>query len=266
MKTMSLTPELMRSCILEALKRSAPDQYVNLQYATAAVARERGYPVEQQPYGRPPMMFLDDQRRFREAVWALIIEGILVIGLDDNNNQWPFLSLSEYGQDVVKAGRILPHDTEGYLKALADVEPLDEVEGRYLPQALEAFRRNLPDAAALMLGAASEHLLFRLGEAIEAKDKAHAAAVKTKLDGPALGLLAFLQDYFGKHRKSLPRDLRETLDTTFGGIASFIRVTRNDAGHPAIGRPVDRDQAFVALQLFPDYRSWVLTVINLLPN
>jgi hypothetical protein len=258
---MSLSPEEMRSCVLEALKRP-PEQYLTLQIATAGVAGQRGHPVQQQPYGRPAMMLPEDQRRFREAVWALIIEGVLVIGQDDSNNQWPFLSLSEYGEEVVKAGRIVPHDTERYLQALEQMEPLDDVEKRYLPQALEALRRNLPDAAALMVGAASEHLLLRLGKAIEAKDMANAAAVRRKLDGSALSLLAFLQDYLTKRRKSLPRDLDEILDTTFGGIASIIRVTRNDAGHPAIERPVNRDQAFVTLQLFPTYRSWVLSVIK----
>jgi hypothetical protein len=211
------------------------------------------------------MLLPEDHRRFREAVWALIIEGVLVIGLDDSNNQWPFLSRSEYGEQVVTAGRIVPHDTEGYLQALEQVQPLDDVEKRYLPQALEALRRNLPDAVALMVGAASEHLLLRLGKAIEAKDMANTAIVRRKLDGPALSLLAFLQDYLTKRRKSLPRELEELLYTTFGGIASMIRVTRNDAGHPAIGRPVDRDQALVTLQLFPLYRSWVLSVIKLLP-
>lgn len=168
-------------------------------------------------------------------------------------------------QEGANAGDIVPHDTEGYLKALAVVHALDKVEERYLPQALEAFRRNLPDAAALMLGAASEHLLIQLGEAIATKDQAQAAAAGRKLDGAAHGLLVFLQEYLTGRRKSLPRDLNESLDTTFGGIASLIRVTRNDAGHPAIGRPVDRDQAFVALRLFPVYRSWVLSVIDRLP-
>lgn len=262
---MSLTPELMRSCLLEALKRDPRTQYVSLQAVTATVAAERGYPVQAQPYNRPPVLHIDDQRRFREAAWGLIIEGVLVIGLNDDNNHWPFLSLSEYGEEVVKAGRILPHDTEGYLQALAAAQPLDDAEKRYLPQALEAFRRNLPDAVALMLGAASEHLIIRLGEVIEGKDPTSAAAVRKKLDGSALGLLLFLQDYFIRRRKSLPREVSETLDTTFGGIANLIRVTRNDAGHPAIGRPVTRDQAFVALQLFPGYRLWVLSVTKLLP-
>jgi hypothetical protein len=265
LKLMSLTPELMRSFILEALKLRPPEQYMSLKIATAGVAGRRGYPVEQQPHGYPPTLLHEDERRFREAVQALIQEGVLVPGKDENNNQWPFLSLTEYGEEVVMAGRVQPHDTEGYLEGLAEERPLDKVEERYLPQALEAFRRNLPDASAVMLGAVSEHLLLQLGEAIEGKDPASAAAVRRKLDGPALGLLTFLQDYFSSRRTALPRELRETLDTTFVGIASFIRVTRNDAGHPAIGRPVERDQAFVALQLFPGYRSWVLSVIKLLP-
>jgi hypothetical protein len=262
---MSLTLELMRSCVLEALRMGPPEQYTNLKIRTAGVAGQRGYPVEPQPHGRPPMLLREDERRFRETVQALIQEGVLVPGMDESNDHWPFLSLTEYGEEVVRAGRILPHDTEGYLSALAQDRPLDEVEARYLPQALEAFRRNLPDASAAMLGSASEHLLIQLGEAIEATDRANAAAARRKIDGPALGLLTFLHDYFSRRRTSLTRESRETLDTTFAGIASLIRVTRNDAGHPAIGRPVDRDQAFVNLRLFPVYRSWVLSVITRLP-
>ena len=242
-----------------------PQQYLNLKTATAGVAGHRGYPVEPQPHGRPAVLLREDERRFFETVHALIQEGVLVPGLNEDNDHWPFLSLTEYGEDVVRAGRIVPHDTEGYLRAMAQVRPLDPVEERYMPQALEAFRRNLADASAAMLGSASEHLLIQLGEAVESKDPANATAVKAKLDGPALGLLTYLQAYFIGRRNSLPRPLRETLDTTFAGIASLIRITRNDAGHPALGGPVSRDQAFVNLQLFPAYRTWVLSVIDLLP-
>jgi hypothetical protein len=116
-----------------------------------------------------------------------------------------------------------------------------------------------------MLGAASEHLMIRLAQAVEAADRATATVARKKIEGSALGLLSFLHDYFGKRRKSLPRALADELDTTFGGIAGLIRVTRNDAGHPTRGRPVSRDQAFVNLQLFPSYRAWVVQAVKTLP-
>ena len=59
-----------------------------------------------------------------------------------------------------------------------------------------------------------------------------------------------------QRRKALPRRLQETLVTTFVGVASVIRASRNDAGHPALPH-VERDDAFILLRLFPTYRHWV---------
>lgn len=48
------------------------------------------------------------------------------------------------------------------------------------------------------------------------------------------------------------------------GVASVIRGSRNDAGHPTLPR-VERDDAFVLLRLYPSYRAWVYRVIGDLP-
>lgn len=259
---MPFEPEMMRACILDAFRRQPGTQYRNLQLAVAAVAHERGLPVAYR--GSPVLDDGRDIRRFRETVWALIIEGVLTVGMDDYNPSWPFLSLTEYGEECIRAGQITPHDPDGYLAALASVALLDATEERYLPQALEAHRRNLPDAAAVMLGAASEHLVALVAEAIEQTDPTVAATMRKRLDGPALPLLGEVHAYFEQRRPKLPRDLKETLDTTFLGIANLIRITRNDAGHPALS-PVTRDQALVNLRLYPVYREWVHGAIRRLP-
>jgi hypothetical protein len=114
-----------------------------------------------------------------------------------------------------------------------------------------------------MLGAASEHLLLRLGAAIEQADMS-ATKIKKAVDGPALGLLREIQRYLEPKRALLPRTLNEHLDTTFGGVASVIRVSRNDGGHPALPT-VDRDTVYVLLRLYPSYRRWVFGVVSKLP-
>jgi hypothetical protein len=43
--------------------------------------------------------------------------------------------------------------------------------------------------------------------------------------------------------------IKEDLDTHFAGILSVIRTFRNQSGHPT-GRIIDREQAYVLLQLF----------------
>jgi hypothetical protein len=69
-------------------------------------------------------------------------------------------------------------------------------------------------------------------------------------------MLRFTRDYFLQRQAKLPRDLRETLDTTLLGVAALVRAARNNGGHPALAA-VDRERCFVALQLYSDYRSWL---------
>jgi hypothetical protein len=52
--------------------------------------------------------------------------------------------------------------------------------------------------------------------------------------------------------RQLPPDVKEDLDTQFAGILSIIRTFRNQSGHPT-GKIVDREQAYVLLQLFIPY-------------
>jgi hypothetical protein len=253
--------EILRSCILEALRREPQTQYVQLDIQTASVARERGLPIRD---GHEPHLAPEVMRRFRETVWSLVIEGIVAIGKNEYNTEWPWLSLTEYGEEVVAAGRITPYDPAEYLRTLTPVWPLDEVEERYLVQALGAFRHNLPDAAAVMLGAASEHLITLLGERVEAADPHEASRAHSLLDGPALRLLVWLHEYLQQRKSRMDRGDRESLGTTFLGIATLIRAARNDAGHPALGT-VSREQVFINLQLFPPYRSWLLRLRDRLP-
>jgi hypothetical protein len=71
--------------------------------------------------------------------------------------------------------------------------------------------------------------------------------------------------YFETHRGLLTRQLREALSSNFAGIASMIRVARNDAGHPARGK-VDRGKALVFLRLFPYFRDWAYNVMAEVQN
>ena len=51
---------------------------------------------------------------------------------------------------------------------------------------------------------------------------------------------------------NLPAEVKEDLDTNFAAILSVIRTFRNQSGHPT-GKIIDREQAYVLLQLFIPY-------------
>jgi hypothetical protein len=55
-----------------------------------------------------------------------------------------------------------------------------------------------------------------------------------------------------QNQTNLSKEVKEDLDTNFAGILSIIRNFRNQAGHPT-GKIIDREQAYVLLQLFIPY-------------
>jgi hypothetical protein len=246
--------------MLEALRREPHTHELNLKARVAEVAVQRGY----LPDGRSGychQLPRELWRRFRDVLWGLIVEGVVAVGIDSNNTAWPFLSVTEYGEACLAAGEVVPHDPDGYLNALEAVRPLDDVEKRFIPQALHAYLRNLPDASAVMLGCASEHLLQVLADAVvtvEPQRKQKIEHDRQKASRLINGLNGWLA------QRQIPDDLEEERVHTFDGLAQMIRITRNDAGHPRGGRPVARDRVYALLQLFLGYRTWIARLLTYL--
>ncbi len=172
--------EVLRDALFEALRRGAPEQYSTLQQQVAQILVGQGLPTQDTTSGYPSVRGLD-QRRFREIVWQLINQGVLVQGINEYNPQWPWLSLTEWGEEYVRSGGADVYDPDGYLAQLEHNRPLDNIERQYLSQASAALRADLPDASAVMLGAAAEHLLIRLAEQLVANDAAGTAKIAQAL-------------------------------------------------------------------------------------
>lgn len=256
--------EVLRDAMLESLRKKPPGQFLTLKINTAEVLDARGLPTGDVRPGYPPQLRRADERRFREVLWSLINSGIMVQGLDAANAQWPFLSLTELGESHVEHRGPDVYDPDGYLRQLAAQHPIDQVEKRFLSQAVGAFHADLPDAAAVMLGATAEHVVVLLCEAIGRTDSAMTGKARQLADQPALKVLTFVSKYVEDRKSGLSRPLREEASTTFAGVASMIRLSRNSGGHPAL-HAVSRDHALVLLRLFPHFRDWAYKVIASLP-
>jgi hypothetical protein len=246
--------EIMRQAMLQAARNQPPYQYLPFQNATALVLEGRGFPVQANLGG--PGLRPQDLRRFREILWSLIGQGILVQGYNEANDNWPFLGITEWGEEYLAAEPTPDiYDPDGYLRALSASAPLDDVETRFLSQAVGAFRADLPDACAVMLGVASEHLLLKLFATVSAADSAAGGKKKT-LPTSALTLLKYLHGNLAARKSALPPELQDDIETTFLGIGGLVRSTRNDSGHPR-GGSTSREQAATNLRLFAHYRKWV---------
>lgn len=258
--------------VLEALGRVAVSnlQLVTVIDETDRVAHSKGFYQDAKPWGYSigsidKYMPMEDREKVRQIIWEFILQGIVAIGLNEHNPNFPHLSITEHGKTVLASGEILPYDPDGYLRKLkADVPNLDPIIEMYVTESLQAYLKGLMFSSAVALGVASEQAFLLLLDTF----------TKAVVDPSTKSSFERLQDTFRtKHkfdllksklmtiRGTLPRELSEDHESQFDGIFNLIRITRNDAGHPT-GRKIKRDDAFVNLRLFIIYCKRIYGLID----
>jgi len=200
-----------------------------------------------------------DENRVREILWDLIIERVLTIG-DYQNSSWPFLSLTEYGEKVVKSIMPVPNDTSEYLKRIRkEIPDLDDVIEIYLSESVRTYNINQLLSATITLGCASEKALLLLIEAFRDtfNDSSRQQSFIKKIEGK---FIKTQFDEFNKElqnvRTNLPYDLKENYSNTLFGVFEMIRSNRNQAGHPT-GNQIDKEELFANLQVFVPYCKFI---------
>lgn len=269
----SLDYEELRPLVLEALRQLSGTENLQLIYiinGTDNVARSKGFYVNVSPWYResstsPHYMPVEDREKVRQIIWEFILQGILAIGLNETNPNFPFVSITEYGKEVLKSGQTLPYDPDGYLKKLkTEIPNLDPLIEMYLCESLQAYLKGLMFSSAVMLGVASEEAFLTLLEALtnaltdpQKKQRflslQDSIQTKRKFDQSKSEIMAI--------RSTLPRELSEDLESQFDGIFNLIRVTRNDAGHPT-GRRIERGVQYTHLHLFILYCKRIYGLID----
>jgi hypothetical protein len=266
---MPLNLEEIRSLVLQALRLPGWDQVVGLEIAVGNLKSKMPSAPRQSP------VFVPDGRAYlergessliHEVIWSFIIQGILVPGLDDSNQGWPFLRLTAYGQRCIAEHQILPHDPEGYLRDFQrSVPSADPVIQEYLTEALQCFLRDLNRACAVMLGAASEKAMLLLIEsyANSIADPNRKAQVKAQIERAASVFRKYevFDKGFATVKGHLPKQLAENADSLLRGVFDLIRNSRNDAGHPASGTLISRDGNYSHLRLFIPYCKRIYELI-----
>ena len=103
-----------------------------------------------------------------------------------------------------------------------------------------------------MLGVATEHTFLLWIEAIERSTTHQATFESASKQRTILQKVNKFRHILEQQAKTLSPEVKEDLDTNFSGILSIIRNFRNQSGHPS-GKIIDREQAYILLQLFPRY-------------
>ena len=213
--------------------------------------RERGY----QGGGTfGPSLSASDRGRFLEVFWTLFREGIITLGLNDADREFPFFRVTEFGGRIVAHQQAyFFHDVSSYERLLrSEIPAIDDTTLLYLKEAMQSFRTGCILASTVMLGVATEHTFLLLVETIE-RSVAHSATfASVATERTILQKVNKFKNILDQQTRNLPPDVKEDLDTHFAGILSIIRTFRNQSGHPT-GKIVDREQAYVLLQLFIPY-------------
>jgi hypothetical protein len=237
--------------------------YVRGKAVTAGILESRPFEGN---YSIPPSI----ADLVRETAWELSFQGIIVpgvgIGAGTGEPVFPFFQISEWGKHCLDSGEYLPYDAGQFVDRLAKkIAGIDPVILLYIKQSLGSFRCGAYLSSAVMVGVAAERVLLLLRSAVEAslgsKERQEAFSSDTK--GRTI------KRVYEETWKKLDPNIeaisgalgKEDITAELSGIFDLIRKTRNDAGHPT-GRPVERDEAFALLQLFPTYCGTAYDVIG----
>lgn len=209
---------------------------------------------------------LTRQRALLTAWSDLFREGLVSWGGDLNNNGPQWAHLTERGAKVATAASRDPSNPEGYLAGLEPGVPSGSVARSYIEEALKTHRQGCDRAATVLIGVAAEALLREIRDDMVAKHRQVGTIVPKKLRQEEWKwhmVMNAITEELAERRSAMPRTLAEKL-TTWSGFANYLRMSRNDAGHPVVPPAADPDIARTALTVFAqfaavtaEFRNWI---------
>jgi len=230
-----------------------PSQWAHLKSGVAeAFARGEARPGQQVHHSQQRLS-VPDAELVRDVFWDLFRQGFITLGMDDNNEQWPFFRLSHFGAAALTSQSPYRfHDASSFVSLVrAEVPDISPEAVVYLEEAVAAFYAGCLLASCVMLGVAAEAEFLRLAE-IAALHATHGSKFSSmrKLIGVRQKIAKFQECL--KLVPDLPYEATEDLETNFLAIQSVLRIARNDAGHPTGAKP-QRENVYVYLQLFAPF-------------
>jgi len=209
--------------------------------------------------GKPDLALMHARRLAQDVFWELVIQGVLARGYNLANPNLPFFHLTDYGKKVLAEEKFIPHDPDGYLRRFeAEIPNADATVTAYVQESVECFARGNMIASVMMLGIAAERVFLLVSEKMltalaDPNEQTTFQAIMERMPlKPKLDFVATkIRDIMSKRpRPNLP----DNLNIGVSVIYDFIRMQRNDLGHPRATPPdVSREDAFVNLRIFPTY-------------
>jgi len=233
---------------------SNPNQYEQLRIGVGSILEER-------ETGQRPTVFImshEDSEIFLEVFWDLFRQGIITLGSNNSNREFPFFRVSANGKRIIEnQDAYFFHDVSSYeIMVTENIPNIDETTLIYLKEAMQSFLSGCVLSSSVMLGVATEHTFLKLLETIEQNNTYSATFLKVFEQRTLLQKLNKfrnkLDGEINTKRIQLSSEIKEDLETNFLGIMAIIRNFRNESGHPT-GNIISREQCYVNLNLFVPY-------------
>lgn len=199
----------------------------------------------------------------REIIQELENSGFIYDGtpsMGSGMGSYPYYTITEYGKKALLQDDWLPYDPDGYLKALKEKVPdIDEITLTYIGEAVSAYNRRHLLSATLTIGVASENLMLLLIEAYAnwISDTKRKGSFLKRIEGKFISRqYKEFKTEFSNDVKSFSKDTQANWETYLDGIFNFIRLNRNDAGHPT-GKQFDIKVVYANLQVFSEYSQFI---------
>jgi hypothetical protein len=257
--------EELRDVVMDVLHQhiSGNNQYQALIENVARVINQRESPgtnlgTGMAYQGAAAALHPSDRDKLLEIFWDLFRQGVITLGLNDNNPQWPWFRLSRFGESDAARQPFRFHDTASYTalitKAVPDILPAARM---YLEEAVAAFYSGCFLAATVMLGVAAEAEFLRLIDVANKNAKIGKSFDKAAKERFIRAKIEAFRKGLEPHLKALPEAVKEDLDINLNAVQSIIRIARNEAGHPSGTQPPSREQVYINLQIFAPYAAQV---------
>lgn len=208
------------------------------------------------------------RQKIGSILWGMVAQQILYIDLPRNTvtgNTYYAFDITEYGLQVLSAGKPIPHDPDGYLSYLkSEIPNIDDVIYSYVAESISAYNHHLLLSATTAIGCASEKALLLLIEAYipflpsqQERDsfckRTNGKFIKTQFEE--------FQKSLGGQKGRIDKELVDGIDIIISGVFELLRQNRNSTGHPT-GKAMTKGNVFASLQIFMTYCKRIYELIN----
>lgn len=194
---------------------------------------------------------IEEQQILLSSWNEFFLSGYVAPGYDLGNNDLPFFHLTKLGKEALANWSADPANPDGYLTFFQGEYELDQYTMEYARESLLAFNRQCNLSAVMMIGIASERILYLLRDTIVNKQASSGNSVNKDLQDHSIKrVIDSIEKEIITRKRDIPQSLYERFDAHFSSLAHHLRYSRNDVGHPSDPRAIESDEAHVALLTF----------------